>query len=124
MIKLPVFKDKKCSYLYNNFVCWDCAASQIPQLYLEKNNFFANASICLDSFQYIKIFSESLISSDFSTFGTGPDILINVLEDCVVFLIWTGLALFNFHFKQKQRFSVWRFTENASFIILQWRNLI
>ena len=36
MIKLPVFKEKKCSYLYNNFVCWGCDASQTPQLYLEE----------------------------------------------------------------------------------------
>ena len=36
MIKLPLFKEKKCSYLFNNFVCWGCATSQTPQLFLEK----------------------------------------------------------------------------------------
>ena len=50
------------------------------------------------------------------TFGIGPDILINVLEGCIVFLIWSAWALPNFHLKQKQEFSVWNFTENASFI--------
>ena len=38
MIKLPVFKERKCYLLYNNFVCWGRAASQTPppQLYFEQ----------------------------------------------------------------------------------------
>ena len=39
---------------------------------------------------------------------------MNLLEDCI--LIWAGWVLFSFYLKQKQRFSVWSFTENASFI--------
>ena len=30
MIKLPVFKEKKYSYLHSSFAYWDCAASQTP----------------------------------------------------------------------------------------------
>ena len=48
--------------------------------------------------------------------GIGPDILTNVPEDRIIFLIWAALILFSFYFKQKQRFSVWSFTENAFFI--------
>ena len=31
---------------------------------------------------------------------------MNVLEDCIIFFIWAVGVLFNFHYKQKQRFSV------------------
>ena len=44
----------------------------------------------------------------------GHDILINVLKECIVFLIWTAWGLFNFYFKQ--RLSIWSFTKNTSFI--------
>ena len=44
VIKLPVFKES--SYLYNNFVCWDCA----PELYLEKTT-------CLSSPRFAWILS-------------------------------------------------------------------
>ena len=32
----------------------------------------------------------------FFIFGIGPDILMNVLGDCVIFLLWAVWALFNF----------------------------
>ena len=41
---------------------------------------------------------------------------MKVLEDCILFLIWTAWVLFKFYFKQEQQFSVWIFTENASLI--------
>ena len=40
----------------------------------------------------------------------GPDILINLLEDCIIFVALAARV------KQKQRHSVWSFTENAIFI--------
>ena len=48
----------------------------------------------------------------FFTSAIGPDILIKV----VTFLVWAACVLFNFYIKQKQKFSVWSFTENATFI--------
>ena len=41
---------------------------------------------------------------------------MNVLEDDIVFFIWADWVLFDFYLKQKQRFSVWSFTENTLFI--------
>ena len=29
--------------------------------------------------------------------------MINVLEDCIIFLIWAAWVLFNFHLKQKKK---------------------
>ena len=46
------------------------------------------------------------------------DILIKKLEDYIIFFIWAAWVLFNLYLKQKQRFSVWSFNENASFISL------
>ena len=57
-----------------------------PNCIWNKPNFIANASLCSDSFQYTKIFCESLINSDFFfTSRVGPDILINELEDWALF---------------------------------------
>ena len=50
MIKLPVFKEKKCYYLYNKFVYLNCTASQTPQLYLEKNQLVSQRLILLGLF--------------------------------------------------------------------------
>ena len=38
---------------------------------------------------------------------------MNVLKGCIIFLTWAARF---FYLKQKQKFSVWSFTENASFI--------
>ena len=54
MIKLPVFKERKCYLLYNNYVCWGRAASQTPP---------PPRLACK------KVFSESLINSDFLLLG-------------------------------------------------------
>ena len=110
VIKLPVFKES--SYLYNNFVCWDCA----PELYLEKTTCLSSPRFAWILSNRQKYFLNLWSIQIFFTFGIGPDILIKVLEDCIVFLIWAAWTLLNFHLKQKRRFSVWSFTENASFI--------
>ena len=52
----------------------------------------------------------------FFTSGIGHGVLINVLEDSIIFLIWAAWILFDFYLKQKQGFSVWSFTENDFFI--------
>ena len=52
----------------------------------------------------------------FFTSVIGPDILMKVFEDNIIFLVWAAWVLFNFYLKQKQRFPVWKFTENASII--------
>ena len=52
----------------------------------------------------------------FLTSGRGPDILIKVFEGYIILLILAGWLLFNFYLKQKQRFSVWSFTEIISTI--------
>ena len=83
-----------------------------------KPNLPANTSSCSDFLQYAKIFTKSLIHSDLTS-GISTDILINVLEDCTVFIILALWALFDFHLKQQQQFSVWIFTENASFVSFQ-----
>ena len=63
----------------------------LPNCIWNKLNLFANASLSSDFFQYPKIFCESLIDSIFFfTSRVGPDILINVHEDCIVFLIWAA----------------------------------
>ena len=52
----------------------------------------------------------------FLTSGIDPDILMKVFEGYIILLISAGWLLFNFYLKQKQRFSVWSFTEITSFI--------
>ena len=50
-----------------------------------------------------------------------PDILRNVLENCIMFLIGAAWVLFNFYLKQKQRFLAWSYTENPSFLFFYER---
>ena len=52
----------------------------------------------------------------FFSSGIGANILMKVFEDFIVFLIWAAWVVFNVYLKQKQRFSVWWFTENAASI--------
>ena len=59
-----------------------------------------------DSFLYAMIFYQSLIDADFFTSEIGPDILMNVLEDCIIFLIWAACVLLSFSLKQEQVFLV------------------
>ena len=67
-------------------------------------------------FQYAKRFFNLRPIQIVFTSGIGTGIFWNVLEDRTEFLTWAAWALFNFYVKQKQRFSVWTFTGNASFI--------
>ena len=80
-----------------------------------KPNSFTNTSLCSDSSQYAS-FYQSLVNADFFTSVIGPDILMKVFEDSLIFLAWAAWVLLNFYLKQKQRFLVWKFTENATFI--------
>ena len=50
------------------------------------------------------------------TSGIDPVILMKEFEDYIIFFIWEACFLFNFYLKQKQRFLVCSFTENAFFI--------
>ena len=54
------------------------------------------------------------INADFILLGFG--IQMNVLKDCIIFLILVVLILLNFHLQQKHIFLFWGFTENGSFI--------
>ena len=119
LIKQKIFKkpkNKKYSFLYNNFVpVWvleilvanlnECKLQDF--LYAEscaeslshprpincaenKPNLFTNAFPCSDSSQYAIVFNQSFINAVFLTSGIGSDILINVLEDCIIFLTWAA----------------------------------
>ena len=66
------------------------AAFQIPWLYPK---LFANVSLFSDSGRYTIIFSQSLINVDFFTSGIGLDILINVIEGYIIFVIWVDWIL-------------------------------
>ena len=83
-------------------------SSQTIYLYLE-HTFVHQCNTLLGFFP---IFSQSLIMQIFFTFGIGPDILMNGLEDCIIFLIWATLALLISVFSK----SFQSFTENVSFI--------
>ena len=48
---------------------------------------------------------------------------MNVLEDCIIFLVQVGCILINFYLKLKQKYSVWSFNENAKFISFHGRTL-
>ena len=103
----PVLKERKCLHLYNNFVSVKMKEKlqnfleaalppKPPNCIWNKPALFVNTSLCSDSFQYGKILSQSLIYPDFFTSGMGPDIFVNMLWDCIVFLIWTAWVLFDF----------------------------
>ena len=82
-----------------------------------KPNLFVSALLCSYFFPICKKILNLRSIQFFLTSGIGTDIfLINVLEDRIEFLTWAAWALFHFYLKQKQRFSVWSFTENASYI--------
>ena len=62
-----------------------------------------------------------ILFSTIFTSGIASDFLMNELEDCIIFPNWAAWILLNFYLKQKQRFSVWNFTENANFILFDGR---
>ena len=118
IIKLPVFK--ACSYLYNNFVCWDCA----PQLYLGKKQpvchrlallgFFLmckNIFWIFDQFRFFLLLGEALIFwlmclriALYSLFGQ-PEL-------CLIFIL-SKITIFSLEFYSK-----------CLLHLLPWRNLI
>ena len=63
-----------------------------------------------------KYFSNHWSIQMFFTSGIGYNILVDVCEDYILFLISADYVLFNFYLKQKQQLPVWSFAENASFI--------
>ena len=90
------------------------SSPQAPNCIWNKPNLFVNTSFCSDFSQYAIVFYQSLINAVLLTTERGSDVLVNVLEDYIIFLIWTAWLLLDFYLKQKERHSV-TFTENVSF---------
>ena len=95
---------------------WSCTNPRLYNCICNKPHLFVYAWLFSDSFLYAMIFYQSLIDADFFTSEIGPDILMNVLEDCIIFLIWTACVLLSFSLKQEQVFLVYSLTKNTSFI--------
>ena len=81
------------------------------QLYLVQTKLAYQRLVLLRFFQICNIFPIIDDCRFLSTSAIGPDILMKV----VTFLVWAGFVLFNF-ILSKNKFSVWSFTESASFI--------
>ena len=105
---------------------WDCdlpstssrpcpPASSLPQFYLEEIKFVCQCLTLLGFNTICNIFP-IIDQGRFCFFGIGPDLLMNGLEDRIIFLICAAWILFNFDLTKKQRFSVYSFIENASYI--------
>ena len=90
------------------------SSPQAPNCIWNKPNLFVNTSFCSDFSQYAIVFYQSLINAVLLTPERGSDVQVNVLEDYIIFLIWTAWLLLDFYLKQKERHSV-TFTENVSF---------
>ena len=90
MIKLSVFKKKKCSYLYNNFVTDKVPEILFPSLHDGKN---CKVFLCSPTPHFAQVFSSMqhfpIIDQCrfFFTSGIGPNILMKVLEDYIIILI-------------------------------------
>ena len=57
-----------------------------------------------------------MINGEFFTFGIGHDILMYMIEDCIILIASVAWILFSFYLNQKQRYSAWSFNEIANFI--------
>ena len=90
------------------------SSPQAPNCIWNKPNLFVNTSFCSDFSQYAIVFYQSLINAVLLTPERGSDVQVNVLEDYIIFLVWTAWLLLDFYLKQKERHSV-TFTENVSF---------
>ena len=96
---------------------WLCSLLDPPTVFPTNLTCSTTPHFAQISFQYAKKILNLRSIRIFFTSGIRTDIFsINVLEDRNEFLTWVAWALFNFYLKQKQRFSVWSFTENDSFI--------
>ena len=103
MIIQPLFKKKEGLYLYNFIPVYvleilfpslnESKNCKMTQLYLEQTT-LAHQHLALLRFFPIRsnIFSIIDQCKFFFTSGVGPDILMNVLEDCIVFLTWFSLG--------------------------------
>ena len=104
-IKLPVFKERKCSYLYNN--CVSLNESKNCKIFLRLHHLpdpptvFRSNLACLSMLPFARVLSDiqkyfpkHWSIKFFSTFRIEPDILMNVPEDCIVFLTWAAWVLF------------------------------
>ena len=97
LIKLPVFMEKKCLCLF----IWQFCVSLIEG---KKWKIFHIIDQCRSFFLGGGGMERERGRPWFS-------------DDCVgKFLIWAAWVSSNYYLKEKQRFSVWSFTENTSFI--------
>ena len=100
-IKLPVFKKKKCSSLYNNFfvkmlcILFPMNEDKNSKTFLgwhqslDPPNVFVTNHNCLFALRFTQYFSQYeiiyiFIIIDLCTSGIGPDNLMNVLKDCII----------------------------------------
>ena len=106
MTKVSVLKKNKCSYLYNSFVSvkcwtycfqtemrakiakfsWDYAASKTPNYIC--NKLVRQHLVLLGFFPICHIFPMIDQCRFFFTSGIGPDILMNMYEDCIILHFW------------------------------------
>ena len=115
-IKLPVFRNKICLHFNNNFVSAQVVEILFPRIHENKNsqiflwwhwpsdppNVFGTNHICSTT----SLFAWTILNKQyfhnhwsvqiFFTSGISPNILMDVLEDCIKFLVWVACVLFNF----------------------------
>ena len=132
MINLSVFKRKICSYLFNNlnfssindiknykiFLGLHHQPTPPPRLHnciWNKQHLFAYKLLCSDSSLYAVILL-SIIDQCRLFYLWDRRWISDVLEGCIILLIWAAWVLFNFYLKQKKKVFSWSLTENASFI--------
>ena len=123
MIKLPIFQKKKCSYLYKTFVSAIVLQILFPSLNEGKNcniflglqlplnprtpTVFGTNQTCLSTpcfahiFPTIQYFPNHWLMHIFLTSGINLDIVMNMLEDCIIFLIWAAWVLIFISSKNK-----------------------
>ena len=121
-LKLPVFKKKICSCLYNNFFIkvlgilfirlnesknsktflWWHQFIDPPYVFGTNHTFLSTPHFTQHFSLYAIIFSKLLINAECFTSGIGPDYLMNVLK--VSIIAYLGILGFIFHLKQKQKF--------------------
>ena len=102
--------------MINSKICKIYLVSWLPQTptcIWDKPNLFTKTSLCLDSSQFAT-FYQSLVNGDF--FFTSVMFSWEWLKATFYSLFGQPGFCLNFYLKQKQKFPVWKFTENASFI--------
>ena len=102
MIETPVFKKNKCSYLYNNFVSvsvlemanisWRLDSPQTSQM------LFGQTKVALLRFFLISNILPIIDQCKFIIFSwIGPDILMKLFENHIIFFIRAVYVLFNLY---------------------------